>query len=83
MEDLFGFKHLGDGRFQWNDLEKGVSDLRLAPGEFLPFVVEFTPENPFESLALRVVQYEEKDGKQVVTGGETIVFGDVKGFPAR
>jgi hypothetical protein len=30
-----------------------------------------------------VVQYEEIEGKVKVTGGQTFVFGEVKGFPVR
>ncbi len=83
VEDLLGFKHLGDGRFEWKDLAKGVSNVRLRPGELLPFTVEFEPAHPVPDFALRVIQFEEKGGKQVVTGGQTFVFGNVSGFPAR
>jgi hypothetical protein len=83
VESVLGFEHLGEGRFRWNDLEKGMSNLRLKPGELLPFSVEFTPDDAVESFALRVLQYEEIDGKAKVTGGQTFVSGTVKGFPVR
>ena len=83
IEELLGFEHLGEGRFRWNDLEKGMHKLRLRPGDQLPFIVEFTPEEGVKDYAVRITQYQERDGKAVATGGQTFVCGNVKGYPVR
>jgi hypothetical protein len=42
--------------------------------------VEFTPEEDVRDFAVRVIQYLHVDGAEKIFGGQTFVFGRVKGF---
>jgi len=77
------FEHLGEGRFKLSNLERGMKQIRLRPGETLPFTVEFAPEERVENFALRVIQVGETDGRAEIVGGQTFVVGEVEGFSGR
>ena len=77
------FEHLGEGRFKLSNLERGMKQIRLRPGETLPFTVEFAPEERVENFALRVIQVGESDGRAEIVGGQTFVVGEVEGFSGR
>jgi hypothetical protein len=77
------FEYIGDGRFRMRDPARGVENVRLHPGETLPFHVEFTPPEDMRNFAVRVVQYVDFGGVQKVVGGQTFVVGHVEGFPTR
>ena len=74
------FNHLGEGRFEWLDPERGMGKIHLPAQELLPFAVEFTPEEEVRDFAVRVIQYLHVDGVEKIFGGQTFVFGTVKGF---
>lgn len=74
--------YLGEGRFEVLDIRDGINNLTLSPGEVVPFNVEYTPATEQKGYALRVVQNAEEGNIKKVVGGQTIIFGKVKGFPA-
>jgi len=78
-----GLKRGEGGRFLWVDHRAGLRNIRCLPGEVLPFTIEFRMDREYQDYAVRVVQYEEREGHRVITGGQTFVFGEVKGFPIR
>jgi hypothetical protein len=78
-----GCEHLGGRRFHLSDWRNGLRHIRSRPGESLPFTVEFSPEEHRRDYAVRVIQYEEVEGKRLIIGGQTFVFGKVEGFPIR
>jgi hypothetical protein len=77
------FRHLGDGCFRLFDLARGIENVRLHPGESLPFTVEFEPADEVQDFAVRVLQYGVVDGREKLIGGQTFVVGSVEGFPVR
>jgi hypothetical protein len=65
------------------DIESGIDNLSLAPGESVAFTVDYETETPLNAYAIRVSQYaKESDGEKLI-GGQTFVKGQVSGFPVR
>lgn len=78
--DEHRFQSLGDGRFQMLDTERGMGKIRLPARELLPFTLQFTPEEEVRDYAVRVLQYLHTNGTERLVGGQTFVFGKVKGL---
>lgn len=76
-------EYLGEGAFHLWQPEKGFDEISLRPGETLPLTIDFTPPHSLSDYALRVMQYDEVDGKQGLVGGQTFVFGKVAGFTVK
>jgi hypothetical protein len=55
----------------------------VQPGEFLPFALEYVPDEDAKGYAVRAIQYsvEGKDRKAI--GGQTFIAGEVQGFTTR
>jgi hypothetical protein len=65
------------------DIEAGIDNLSLAPGETVAFTVDYETETPLNAYAIQVSQYaKESDGEKLI-GGQTFVKGQVSGFPVR
>lgn len=58
----------------------GLENVFLEPGETLTCALAYTPLSR-EDYAINVVQYALEDGGERIVGGQTFVFGQVKGFP--
>ena len=58
----------------------GLENVLLEPGETLTCALAYTPLAR-EDYAINVVQYALEDGGERIVGGQTFVFGQVKGFP--
>lgn len=72
---------LEDGKFNILNIENGVENIILQPGEILPLTVEYLPTEKTEGYVLRVKQFAEEKGAIILIGGQTFVDGKVKGFP--
>jgi len=79
----------GNGTFEVAREGTVLPNIRLDPNDSGTLKIRFAPHNPAEPLtgyAIRITQLEEVDGKERIVGGQTLVFGAVKGFvtsPAR
>ena len=63
-----------------------LRDVPLGPNEFRTMQVTFVPNNPGEKLAgyaMRVTELESAAGKERIVGGQTMLFGVVRGFNDR
>jgi hypothetical protein len=76
-------EYRGEGRFHISEPERGIGGIALRPGQKLPLTIEFTPPHAVQDYALRVMQYDETDGTKRLAGGQTFVFGKVKGFTVK
>jgi hypothetical protein len=59
----------------------GLEHLILEPGETLACALAYTPDRANEGYAINVVQYALEESGERIVGGQTFVFGQVKGFP--
>jgi hypothetical protein len=82
LNALVGTKLAAIDRRHWqvHDLANAVRDIRLAPHEALPLHFAFTPQRGIEDYAIRFIQTETRHGTEHVVGGQTFVFGTVRGF---
>ena len=65
------------------DVDVGIGNLILAPGETVAFTVDYVPVTPLDAYAVRVIQFAEKAGQETLIGGQTFVCGQVSGFPIK
>ena len=72
---------LEDGKFNILDIENGIENIILEPGETLPLTVQYIPTEKTEGYVLRVKQFVQDGATSVLVGGQTFVDGKVKGFP--
>ena len=70
----------GHGEFEVVNLERGVEHVRLAPGEVLPLTVRFQPSTALHGAVLRVRQFALDGQTRTLLGGQTFVYGHVRGF---
>ena len=62
------------------DLATGIEGLHLKPGEMLAFQIEYLAPPGVRDFALRARVYAVEHGKERLMGGQTFVFGRVRGF---
>lgn len=72
---------LEDGKFNILDIENGIENIILEPGETLPLTVEYMPTERTEGYVLRIKQFVQDGATSVLVGGQTFVDGKVNGFP--
>ena len=72
---------LEDGQFSILDIENGIENIILEPGETLTLAVQYIPTEKTEGYVLRVKQFVQDGATSVLVGGQTFVDGKVKGFP--
>jgi hypothetical protein len=72
---------LEDGKFNILDIENGIENIILEPGETLPLTVEYIPTEKTEGYVLRIKQFVQDGATSVLVGGQTFVDGKVNGFP--
>jgi hypothetical protein len=78
-----GIKDLGDGTYQILSDGGSLKNIPLAAGDWATLDITFVPNNTGEKLkgyAIRVTQIEQANGSERLVGGQTFVFGQVKGF---
>ena len=78
-----GIKDNGDGTFQIVKDGGFVQNIPLEPRDFGTLEIVFVPNNAGEKMtgyAVTVTQLEEVNGVDRLVGGQTAVFGTVKGF---
>ena len=63
-----------DGRIEVPDLEAGIGGIHLPHGVTLPLHLHYETNSLVEGSALRISQYVEHDGVEVLVGGQTYVF---------
>jgi hypothetical protein len=69
------------GEFLMKEPGLGLEHLILAPGETFACVLAYTPADSAQGYAITATQYALEDGGERIVGGQTFVFGQVKGFP--
>lgn len=72
---------LEDGQFSILDIENGIENIILEPGETLTLAVQYIPTKKTEGYVLRVKQFVQDGATSVLVGGQTFVDGKVKGLP--
>ncbi|MEO6455072.1 MAG: hypothetical protein ABIN97_13415 [Ginsengibacter sp.] len=78
-----GFKHEGNGVFTLSKEGGYLNSILLKPNDFGTINMEYVPNNADEKLTgytITVTQIENTGGKERIIGGQTAVFGKVKGF---
>jgi hypothetical protein len=78
-----GIKDRGDGTFDVIQKDATIRNIALAPNEFATLDIAFVPNNPsqkMEGLAVRITQLADVGGADRIIGGQTLLFGKVKGF---
>jgi hypothetical protein len=73
-------KDIGNNQFAVLDPEKGIDNLVLAPGEVFPLSLTYKPAQKSEGYLIRVTQYAHEGTKLRQIGGQTFVYGKVKGY---
>ena len=63
------------------NVETGIDDLVLSPGQTVQFIVDYQSVNPQEDYAVRVSQFAKEATGERLIGGQTFVNGQVQGFP--
>ena len=71
---------IGRGEYELLSLERGIENIPLESGEFLPLSVSFMPATEMRGAVLRVRQFSKSDHGPELVGGQTFVYGHVKGF---
>jgi hypothetical protein len=72
----------GEGSVALPNIESGIDNITLAPGETASFTLDYIA-NPTDSYAVRVIQYAKEISGEQLIGGQTFVKGQVKGFPIK
>jgi hypothetical protein len=78
-----GIKDIGNGVFEVEKDESILDNIYLDPKDMGSFKMTFTPNNPKETekgFAINFTQIEDSNGVDKIMGGQTFVFGQVKGF---
>jgi hypothetical protein len=78
-----GLKDGGDGTFQIVKDGGSLQNVALEPQEWGTLDIVYVPNNAAESIkgyAIRIAQIDTTTGTDRIVGGQTFVFGQVKGF---
>ena len=78
-----GIKETGQGTFEVTKDGAELDNIYLEPKEMGAFEMKFVPNNANDSLkgfAINFTQIEDLNGTDHIIGGQTFVFGQVKGF---
>lgn len=81
IKPVLAFEHLGDGLFQLNDPVAGIQNIPLATNQTIPLSITYTPPAGVTDYAVRAVQTITVGNVTKTVGGQTIVVGNVPGFP--
>jgi hypothetical protein len=70
-----------DGQFNILNINNGIENIILQPGEILPLTVQYIPAQETEGYVLRVNQFTQNGTGVKLVGGQSFVYGKVKDFP--
>jgi hypothetical protein len=70
-----------NGQFKILNIERGIDNIILQPRETLPLTVEYIAPLEPTGVVLTVRQFAQEETGLTLIGGQTFVFGKVKGFP--
>lgn len=78
--DRNAVESLGDGVFKITDNKSGIENILLQPGEMLQLQASYDTDENLAGAALRVIQNEQDGSAKRLVGGQTFVYGKVKGL---
>ena len=79
--DRQNVESMGNGVFRILNIKASIENIMLQPGEMLQLQVAYKMDEKFTGAALSVMQYQQDDAVLKLIGGQTFIYGKVKGFP--